>query len=232
MATTRRELLVAGLGSTALLACRHGVAKPGGEHEGGEEEEEVTPAEDLMREHGVLRRVLLVLDEASRRLVANEPLAPDALASAARIVRTFVEDYHEQLEEQHLFPRFEAAKQHVELVTILRTQHRAGRVLTDRILAGATAAGLGDAATKASVLDAMHGFARMYRPHAAREDTVLFPALVTIIGEDEYEELGERFEAEEHRRFGTRGFFGVVDEVAAIEATLGIADLAAFTPTM
>ena len=161
MATTRRELLVAGLGSTALLACRHGVAKPGGEHEGGEEEEEVTPAEDLMREHGVLRRVL-----------------------------------------------------------------------TDRILAGATAAGLGDAATKASVLDAMHGFARMYRPHAAREDTVLFPALVTIIGEDEYEELGERFEAEEHRRFGTRGFFGVVDEVAAIEATLGIADLAAFTPTM
>lgn len=235
MTSTRRELLVAGIGSTALLACRHGAAKAGGEHEEeeGEEEEgeeEVTPAEDLMREHGVLRRVLLIWTEIARRAQAGESMPPDALASSAGIIRKFIEDYHERLEEQHLFPRFEAAKQHVELVAVLRTQHQAGRVLTDRILGNAGA--LGDATKRDLVLASMADFARMYRPHASREDTVLFPAIVEVVGKQEYAELGERFEDEEHRLFGARGFASVVDEVASIETSLGIADLATFTPTV
>jgi hypothetical protein len=35
------------------------------------EEEEVSPAEDLMREHGVLKRLLLVYGEAIRRIEAT-----------------------------------------------------------------------------------------------------------------------------------------------------------------
>src|SRR5436190_7019562 len=36
------------------------------------EEEDVTPGEDLMREHGVLNRVLLVYEECARRLDGHE----------------------------------------------------------------------------------------------------------------------------------------------------------------
>src|SRR2546423_12981692 len=39
--------------------------------------------EDLMREHGVLRRALLVYEEASRRLSRNEQLPVQALREAA-----------------------------------------------------------------------------------------------------------------------------------------------------
>jgi hemerythrin-like domain-containing protein len=219
MATTRRELLIAGVGATTLLACRHGAVKAGDKE--AHEEEEITPAEDLMREHGVLRRILLVYGECARRLQANEAVLADALASAAAIVKKFIHDYHEQLEEQHLFPRFEAAKQHVELVTVLRAQHKAGAVLTERIRAGG-------ADTKV-VIAAIRDFTRMYEPHAAREDTVLFPALIKVIGREQYKELGEQFEDQEHKLFA-RGFEGIVDEVAAIETSLGIADLAKFTP--
>lgn len=231
MTASRRELLIAGLGTTALVACRHGAAKASEhDHDDEGEEEEVTPAEDLMREHGVLRRVLLIYGEVARRLHGNEQVPPDALAGGANIVKRFIEEYHEQLEEQHLFPRFEMANQHVELVRVLRAQHAAGRVLTGRIGTGARR--LDDAATKTVVLDSIAAFTRMYEPHAAREDTVLFPSIVEVVGEKTYEELGERFEEEEHRRFGERGFAGIVTEVAAIEASLGIADLAAFTPTV
>ncbi len=48
---------------------------------GKEEEkksEEVSPPEDLMREHGVLKRILLVYGEALRRMDANEDLPPRA----------------------------------------------------------------------------------------------------------------------------------------------------------
>src|SRR5437870_9742855 len=96
-----------------------------------EKEIEVGPPEDLMREHGVLKRVLLIYGEALRRVAAKEDFPPDALADGAKIIRSFVEDYHEKLEEDFLFPRFEKANQLVDLVKVLRTQHQAGRRVTD-----------------------------------------------------------------------------------------------------
>ena len=59
---------------------------------------------------------------------------------------------------------------------------------------------------------------------------MLFPALHAIVPPKEMAELGERFEDKEHELFGARGFEGVVDQVAAMEKTLGIEDLAQFTP--
>src|SRR5207253_1160861 len=64
-----------------------------------EKEAEVGPPEDLMREHGVLKRVLLIYGEVLRRIDAKQDFPPEALADAAGIIRSFVEDYHEKLEE-------------------------------------------------------------------------------------------------------------------------------------
>src|SRR5437764_5255048 len=54
------------------------------------EEEEVSPAEDLMREHGVLKRVLLVYGEAIRRIEANEDLPPETVMDSAKIIRNLL----------------------------------------------------------------------------------------------------------------------------------------------
>jgi hypothetical protein len=70
----------------------------------------------------------------------------------------------------------------------------------------------------------------MYNPHEAREDTVLFPAFRKLVSSNEYNALGEDFEKKEHALFGDHGFEVMVDRVAAIEKTLGIFDLAQFTP--
>jgi hypothetical protein len=70
----------------------------------------------------------------------------------------------------------------------------------------------------------------MYRPHAAREDTVLFPALRALVPGKEYAELGEQFEEKEHALFGEGGFHGIVEEVGELEKVLGIHDLSRFTP--
>jgi hypothetical protein len=74
-----------------------------------EQEKGIPPTEDLMREHGVLRRVLLIYSELLQRMDAQKEIPPDSLADATKIIRTFVEDYHEKLEEDYLFPRFEKA---------------------------------------------------------------------------------------------------------------------------
>ncbi len=195
-----------------------------------EPSEDVSPPEDLMREHGVLKRVLLIYDEALRRMNAREDLPPEPLADAAHIVRSFVEDYHEKLEEDHLFPRFRKAGKLVGLVDVLVQQHQAGRRLTDVTLGLATVQGLRDDQDRRKLADAMRQFIRMYAPHEAREDTVLFPAFRGIVSEHEFDSLGEDFEKKEDQLFGEEGFFKVVDQVAAIEKKLGIYELSQFTP--
>jgi hemerythrin-like domain-containing protein len=196
-----------------------------------ESDGEVAPAEDLMREHGVLNRILLVYEECLRRLSTPKPdFAPRALAEGARIVRSFIEDYHEKLEEDHLFPRFERAGIQIELVKVLREQHRAGRVLTDQLFHLANETAARNPEGRQRVAATVNHFIRMYRPHEAREDTVLFPAFRRIVSGHEYASLGEDFEKKEHQLFGKAGFEGIVEKVAAIEKELGIYDLAKFTP--
>jgi hypothetical protein len=72
----------------------------------------------------------------------------------------------------------------------------------------------------------------MYRPHEAREDTVLFPALRTILTPKQVESLGDRMEEDEKKVLGDEGFEKSVDQVATIEKQLGIYDLALFTPKL
>jgi hemerythrin-like domain-containing protein len=193
-------------------------------------DEGVSPAEDLMREHGVLKRLMLVYDEVLRRWGKQEDVPPQVLADASNMIRHFVEDYHEKLEEDYLFPRFEKANKLTELVKTLKAHHQAGRKVTDIVIRRANTRDLKDMAEREKVAEAIRQFNRMYAPHEAREDTVLFPAFRSLVSANEYDSLGEDFEKKENELFGDDGFEKMVDKVAGIEKKLGIYDLAQFTP--
>ena len=154
----------------------------------------------------------------------------DACMPGKNCIPTFIEDYHEKLEEDFLFPRFRKANKLVDLVDVLVEQHQAGRRLTDTTLRLANLKALKDPADRDTLADSLRRFIRMYNPHEAREDTVLFPAFRKIVSPSEYGALGEEFEEKEHALFGEDGFDMMVERVAAIEKSLGIFDLAQFTP--
>jgi hemerythrin-like domain-containing protein len=221
---------VAGAG-LALAGC----AKAGGderkEQKSQGDEDEVTANEDLMREHGILRRILFVYREVAPRLLVNAAAVDAAaLASAAELFQAFGERYHEQLlEEQRIFPIIrKAGGEGAALVDTLLAQHARGREITtyilDRTMSGRVATA--DAAPLARTLTA---FSRMYEPHAAREDTIIFPAFKKAVGSRGYHEFGEQFEDIEKREFGGDGFDIALDKVADVERRLGTADLASFT---
>lgn len=190
----------------------------------------VTPPEDLMREHGVLKRVLLIYREAIRRIEGGQPLPSASVRAGADIIRRFIEEYHERLEERYVFPPLVKAGRLTATVATLRLQHQRGRDLTGRILQATATTTTPDARTGRGLVSAMTAFIRMYEPHEAREDTVVFPAFREVVPPKRFGELGEMFEDEEQRRFGKNGFTGIVDQVAQIEKNLGIYDLAQFTP--
>jgi hemerythrin-like domain-containing protein len=226
----RREFL-AGLAGTGIVL---GAAGAGGVPATAKKQkaEEIPPTEDLMREHGVLRRILLVYDAAARRLAGDDAIAVGAVAAAANIVRRFVEGYHEKLEEEFVLPALEKASKLTDLTKVIRTQHAAGRKLTEAILrATKSKSAAGAADQRRTVVAAVQSFARMYAAHAAWEDTELFPVYRGLFTEAQLDELGERFEEQEHKLLGGGGFEGSLREVSDLERTLGIHDLAIYTPS-
>ncbi len=90
-------------------------------------DEEISPPEDLMREHGVLRRILIIYENIEEHLIKGTKFPLEVLWKAAEIIRKFIEDYHERLEEDYIFPRFEEAGKLVELAKLLKKTHEAGR---------------------------------------------------------------------------------------------------------
>lgn len=186
--------------------------------------EEVGPTEDLMREHGVLRRTMLVYREVMRRIGENKPVPAAEVSEGARLIRSFVEEYHEKDEEEFLFPRLRKAGKEVALVDVLQKQHEAGRRVTAEILR------LAHANQPKALAAALAEFVRMYEPHAAREDTVLFPAFRALLSEKELDELGEQFEKKERQLFHGDGFEQGVATVTRLEKALGIYELGQLTP--
>ena len=189
-----------------------------------ESDDDVSTNEDLMREHGVLNRILLIYEEVNHRIAAKQDFDAALVTKSAGLIKSFIEDYHEKLEEDHLFPRFEQAHQMIELTVNLRAQHAMGRRVTERIQQSAKAKDFSTLSTSIAA------FVRMYRPHEAREDTVLFPALHKLVSRHEYDAMGEEFEKIERKTFGGDGFDMAVDQVTEIEKKLGIYDISQFTP--
>jgi hemerythrin-like domain-containing protein len=227
LADNRREflkkgILISTLPSLAALSSIIGCKK--------EAEENISPAEDLMREHGVLNRIMIIYDTCKQHLISNEQFPLDVLGNSAMIIRNFIEEYHEKLEENFLFPRFVKANKLVDLVQVLKIQHLAGREITDQIIQFGQLKSLTDVSTNQKVVKLLGDFNLMYRPHEAREDTVLFPAIRKIISDNEYYALGEDFENKEHELFGENGFESIVEKVSDLEKQIGIAELSGFTP--
>jgi hemerythrin-like domain-containing protein len=247
---SRRDFLklgIIGIGSAFLLdACANNqpavsqnAATPASSPDSDDEDEsnppdekEVTAVEDLMREHGVLRRALLIYAEAAL-LLRKDPASvpPDALQKTAKLFRSFGEDYHEkQLEETYLFPLIKQKNKDPEVAKypdILIAQHQRGREITEYIFS-ATNSKIGAKAPQ--LADALEGFVRMYQNHAAREDTIVFPAWKALITSDEYGQLNDTFENIEQQQFGDDGFEDAVNQIGEIEEALGLSDISIFTP--
>jgi hemerythrin-like domain-containing protein len=243
--TSRRAFLflgAAGLGAAVVASCgsantnsnepqNANVAKTD-EEKKEPDAKEVTAVEDLMREHGILRRCLLVYAETALRIRKNAAdVSPEALQRTAKLFRAFGEEYHEKkLEEAYLFPRLKekaATSEAASYVDALVAQHVRGREITDYILSVTNGPKLGTEAARFA--DVLAGFVRMYEHHAAREDTIIFPAWKNAVTSDEYDDLNDKFEDIEQEQFGEDGFEDAVKQIGGIEATLNLSDIAQFT---
>lgn len=192
---------------------------------------EVTATEDLMREHGILRRALLVYQESIAKLRQDAAAFPaDTLEKTAQLFRVFGEDYHEKrLEEGYIIPLIKKVQGPVAAYgDVLLGQHARGREITDYLLSVSKADRIATNQVE-NVAKTLESFVRMYEHHAAIEDTVVFPAWKAATGAEEYDQLSDKFEDIENEMFGSDGFESALKRMEEIEAGLGLTNLDMFT---
>src|SRR5437588_3783875 len=160
MEINRRKFVTTVL--TAALAPGTVLAAPQRRGPSWDADQGVAAPEDLMKEHGVLNRCLLIYEEGLRRLRAKEEVTPAVFQHTATLIRHFVEEYHEKNEENYIFPQFKRAGKLTNLVATLLKQHKAGRVVTAQILHLSTPTMFTGAQNRARLVTAVESFIRMY----------------------------------------------------------------------
>lgn len=185
--------------------------------------------EELMVEHGLLIRTILVYREIMRRVAANEPVPRAAVKDSTGVIVDFIHGFHEPLEEGYVFPPV-ASKMAGTIQTLL-VQHARGREQTQIILSAANGPGsVLTGASRSAVAEAMDKFIIMYEPHESWEDTLVYPALRSVSTPTQIVQLASHFSSLQDQQFGPNAFGEMLAKVEAVEQSLGVSDLNAFTP--
>jgi hemerythrin-like domain-containing protein len=213
--------LAGATGAAALAGCSKPDQPPG---------EAATAIEILARQHGVICRAVAILEEIKGGMDAWMDLPPETIGGTVEIVRLFVIEHHQHMEEKHIFPVFEAAGKMSNLVGVLRKQHAAGSQLIGILRELYREFSAEDLEKRRTMACAIHLFSRMCRAHTAREDTALFPLLRRMMTQKAYAELSSGVKRAESEFLGRDGFDETIRKLADYENILGIGDLAGFTP--
>lgn len=189
----------------------------------------IQAGEDLMQEHGVLGRTLLIYEELAKQLQKNDAIPLDCLTGATEIIIRYVQGQHERVEELLIFPALTKANQLGDLVSILINQHKVGHELTETIKKKLVGPSYKTKPGREELANLLLMFSQMFRPHMLREDTVIFPRLHEIMDEHEYKTLSTKIQALESSMVNSTDLADILKQLDGIETMLGIHNLAKFT---
>lgn len=141
--------------------------------------------ERLNAEHRVIEQVLGALETAAEREV---PLA--FYRDALRFLREYADGCHHAKEEEQLFPAMEARGLPAEGPTaVMREEHRIGRAYLARLAAHLESGNL------AGLRGESLGYAALMRDHIYKEDEILFPMALSVLGPEDLARLAGGFDA-------------------------------------
>lgn len=184
--------------------------------------------EDLMQEHGVFRRLLMIYDELSHRFEQGFADPDGCLSKSTDLIITYVQNHHERIEELMVFPALTKANAQAELVSTLVEQHQVGRDITDAIQKRIESVPKPHSSTQAELSKLTRSYSHMFRAHAAREDTVAFPALRKIMTPTQYQEFSDKVLNIESK-MKVAELDDILKKVLLVETALDLADLNKFT---
>lgn len=169
-------------------------------------------SEDLMYEHALLDRIILLLEHINIKLVDDLDISKkmEQIIILITIVKDFIENFHEKMEEKYIFPYFSKHEKYKEYINILIFQHIESNKITNKIIEYAKE-------NNKELNSMIHQFIYMYRAHANRENTIIFKKIKKIIPIDEYKKISEKMDLLEDEQFGKGAYDKFLKMIIDIE---------------
>ena len=188
-----------------------------------------TPIESLMLEHSILDRLLLVYEKCIAMIEADDLSALKIIKKVALLIRKEIELHHERAEEKLIFKKLTDAKKLTKTINTLIEQHKISKKITDQIIL--LASHLNGIIEKNELITLIKSFVRMYKSHAAIENTFVFPELRNLMDKKDFKRFSRWFDKREEAMFGKEeDLQKIVKVVEGLEKEVGINKLEKFTP--
>lgn len=189
-----------------------------------------TAIEALEAHHGVTRRALAIMDKIKLGIDAQMDISPEIAGGAVSIIAAFMINCHQLLEEKFIYPVFVSSQKTAALIAVLREQHAAACKLTDILKPLCANFSQNDQESRRKMVNMIHLLTRMSLAHESWEDTALFPLLRVAVPGKSYDRLSSEFEQAQTQFLGRDGLNETIQKIASYENSLGMGDLASFTP--
>lgn len=189
----------------------------------------VSPTEELSREHAMLTRLLLAIDNMANLAIEDMNTDISPINQAAQMIKRVVIDYHSKFEEEHIYPQFEDNDLLSSLTEVFEDQHDQTERMNEALLELTRSGKLKDESDLDELLILCIGMKDMLTAHAAWEETILFPAMYDLLPQSYMDDLKRKQEEEEKKLVGDRGPVVLYEELGRIEEACGTHDLDAFT---
>lgn len=189
----------------------------------------VSAPEALSREHGMLTRLLLAIDNVVNNAIEDRNTDLSPINSASRAIQAVVADHHMAFEEQNIYPRMEQIDYLNSMTETLEGQHDDARVINKMVL-DMTRGGKVKGKSELDELTLLtKSFKEMITAHAAWEETVIFPAMYDLLSERDMSDINKKFLEAEQKLLGNKGIVEIYRNIDDIEEAAGTHDLSMFT---
>ncbi len=158
------------------------------------------PTQELMNEHRVIEKMLVVLAKGCERLDKGNEVDQQMFKDAVDFFRTFADKCHHTKEEKLLFEKMmeRGVSGEVGPIAVMMREHQDGRAHVKK-LAGLTEDGLEN---RKGIIRTGRAYVDLLSKHIQKEDNVLYPLANQVLETEDQEELEKGFEAVEKEVMG------------------------------
>ena len=162
----------------------------------------VSPTEDLRNEHGVIVKMLRVMERGSDMLRDGERVDPGLWVGASDFLQNFVDKCHHTKEEKHLFPRMRerGVSGEVGPIAVMMREHEDGRAHVKKLrslIKSSPSRKNSDGISKT-----VQAYVDLLAMHIRKENGVLFPLADLVMTPEDQKELETSFEEVEEKVMG------------------------------
>ncbi len=161
-----------------------------------------SPTEDLKNEHGVIVKMLRIMDKASKDLENGGDFDLTLWKGASEFLQNFVDKCHHAKEEKHLFPAMmeRGVSGEVGPIAVMMREHDDGRAHAKRLRS--LLKGKPSSKKNAALSKTVEAYVNLLTMHIKKENGVLFPLADQVLTPEDKLNLQEKFEDVEEKEIG------------------------------